>query len=323
MAETGMKYHEFKAMSTDILLAAEGSEEAVETGFSRARHFIEESEKRFTRFSDSSELSQLNRSTGNWFNASPDMMAVVSDAVWFYHQTHGLFDPSILNALEQAGYDRTIEEVRRNGARKTLASPAIKPANFGDILLEMDEKRIWLPQGLRIDLGGIAKGWIAEQAAERLAEWSGACAVSAGGDAFMIGLPAGETAWQVTLEDPNQSEIGLAILNIQPGAVTTSTITKRRWEKDGKIQHHLIDPRTQKPAETDWCSVTVMAQHAVEAEVYSKCLLIGGLKEADSIASLAQGFDSPFGSQQRIEFIAIDAHNQFWGSRHSQELLKT
>jgi FAD:protein FMN transferase len=317
-----MKYHEFRAMSTDILLAAEGEDDAVETGFARAHQFIEESEKRFTRFSDTSELSQLNRSAGEWFNASPDMMAVMTEAVWLHHQTRGLFDPAILNALEQAGYDRTIDEVRKQGGREAKVNTKISsPAQFSDIILDPDEQKIWMPAGLRIDLGGIAKGWIAERAAGLLSASSKACIVNAGGDAFMIGLPEGETSWEVTLEDPNQAGLGLVILNLQPGAVATSAITKRRWQQpSGKTQHHLIDPRTQKPAETDWLSVTVMAPHAIEAEVFAKCLLMGGSSEADWISGMAQAYDERIGNQE-IAYIAIDEHNQLWGSKHSRELI--
>jgi thiamine biosynthesis lipoprotein len=315
-----MKYHEFRAMSTSIILAAEGEDAAVETGFAQAQSFIEESEKRFTRFSESSELSQLNRSAGEWFNASPDMMAVISEALWLHNQTRGLFDPGILNALEQAGYDRTIDEVQLHGARAVTGPKSIGPVDFGDILLDPEENRIWMPAGLRIDLGGIAKGWIAERAAEILSGWSSACAVNAGGDGFMVGLPAGEQSWHVALEDPNETGREMALLELQPGAVATSTVTKRRWEQAGKTQHHLIDPRTQKPAETDWLSVTAVAAHTTEAEVFAKCLLLGGSREADHITVMAQGFDQHYDGPG-VEFIAIDANNQLWGSKHSRELL--
>jgi FAD:protein FMN transferase len=322
MERRNMKYREFMAMSTSILLAAEGDDEAVETGFAQVQDFIAESEKRFTRFSDSSELSQLNRSAGEWFTASTDMLAVISQALTLHHQTSGLFDPGILYALEQAGYDRTIDEIRLHGARPASTMTKARSASFGDIVLDMDKNRIWMPVGLRIDLGGIAKGWIAERAAEILSNWTSACAVNAGGDAYMIGLPAGEKAWQVTLEDPNENGLGLVVLNLQPGAVATSTITKRHWQQVGKTQHHLIDPRTQKPAVTDWLSVTVTAEHATEAEVFAKCLLIGGSADAERITRMIQGFDQPYdGRGVGIEYIAIDTHNQIWGSKHSQELL--
>jgi len=305
--------HEFRAMNTGILLAGEGERESVETGFSLAQKYIEDSEKRFTRFSSQSELSQLNRSAGGWFDASKEMFEVISLALQLYRQTGGLFDPSILEALEQAGYDRSMDEIHLYGPGRVTVLPRPKLHYFSEIRLDGTPQhcRIALPKEMRIDLGGIAKSWIAEQAALLLSSWAEACAVNAGGDIFFVGLPTGEKAWKVTLEDPLDETHDLAVLKAPPGAVATSTVTKRRWKQGNKEQHHLIDPRTQQPAETDWLSVTVIAGHAARAEVYAKSLLIGGPKEVDRLTRLAGD----------IEFIAVDHEKKLWGSKHSPEIL--
>ena len=305
-----MRYHEFRAMNTDILLAAEGPADEVEAGFEAARAYIEAGERRFTRFSEDSELSQLNRSAGSWFKASPDLFEVVLEAMQLHRQTYGLFDPSILDALEQAGYDRSMDRIRANGAGPALLSVQVRYTRFTDIRLDTDDERIWLPPDLRIDLGGIAKGWIAEQAALRLADRAAACAVDAGGDAFMVGLPKGQSYWRITLEDPSSAGRGMAVLKLRPGAIATSTITRRRWQQGGKERHHLIDPRTHEPADTDFLSVTAVAPHAAAAEAYAKSLLIAGSFEANRITA----------NQPGIEFIAIDQNKKMWGSRNSREL---
>lgn len=308
-----MQYREFKAMSTGITLAAEGEQNALETGFTQTQAYILAAEKRFTRFSEDSELSALNRSTGQWFSASPELFDLLVEAVRLHRLTGGLFDPAVLAALELAGYDRSIEQVRANSKSAPVDQNRgpTSSLTFADICLEVDGKRVWLPPGMRIDLGGIAKGWIAEQAAFRLAEWSITCAVDAGGDLFLVGLPAGENAWQIGLEDPNSANTDLAVLTVQPGAVATSTITKRRWQQGGVERHHLIDPRTHLPAETGWLSVTAIAPHAAEAEVYAKSLLIGGQAAAERLTAAASQF----------EYIAIDLDNRLWGSAHSREVL--
>jgi FAD:protein FMN transferase len=321
-----MRYHEFRAMSTDILLAAEGEPDELEVAFQQTRAFIEASERRFTRFAESSELSEINRSSGAWFETSSEMYELLSLAMRFHQRSLGLFDPSILDALENAGYDRSIEEVmacsnqgqdgrtkRKDAQAAALVKQREKPnaAHFADIRLDPALRRVWLPEGMRIDLGGIAKGWIAEKAAQRISAWSPACAVDAGGDVFFHGLPAGETAWRITLEDPLAAGRGLAVLKVGSGAVATSVVTRRRWQQDDRVQHHLIDPRTQQPAESDWLSVTVVAPHTAEAEVLAKCLLIGGPQEAERFTVAAPG----------IEFIAVDKNKQLWGSKHSRELL--
>ncbi len=306
-----MRYFEFRAMNTNILLAAEGSEERVEDGFAQAQSFIQAAEQRFTRFSDDSELAELNRSAGVWFSASPEMFEVVSLAVRLHRQTGGLFDPAILDALEQVGYDRSMEEIRAYGASAAPVLFRTRSHSIREVLLDEARRQIFVPEGLRLDLGGIAKGWIAEKAARILADYASACAVDAGGDAFMIGLPAGEPAWRLTLEDPADETRALAVLKLPPGGAATSAVTKRRWLQDGEPRHHLIDPRTRLPAETDWLSVTAIAASLAEAEVYAKSLLIAGSRQAEQIAQAG----GP------VEFIAIDQQSHLWGSIHSREYI--
>jgi thiamine biosynthesis lipoprotein len=90
-----MEIVQFRAMNTDVFLAAEGKLERLAEGFEKAQQYILDSERRFTRFSEDSELSQLNRAGGTWFHASPDMVSVLLLAQHFVGLTHGLFDPSI------------------------------------------------------------------------------------------------------------------------------------------------------------------------------------------------------------------------------------
>lgn len=304
-----MQYLEFRAMNSDIIFAAEGDARLVRHGFERARAFVEASEKRLTRFSSESELTHLNESSGEWFHASADLYGIVKHAHALGAETDGIFNPAILEALEHAGYDVSMDEIRAQGARPPQPALALAPLDFRTIELDDSQSAIRLPPGMRIDLGGIAKGWIAERAAQRLAEFTNACAVNAGGDLFLIGHPHEEPAWFIELEDPRDANKVLALLRVDAGAVTTSSITRRKWRQNGHIQHHLIDPRTGRPAETDWLSVTVIAPHAADAEVYAKALLIVGSRGAESVTARREG----------LAYIAVDRAGQMWGSSSVRE----
>ena len=299
-----MEYYEFRAMNTDIVLAAESDVHDVQTGFAQARAYIEASEARFTRFAETSELSALNRGAGDWVRVSAEMFQLVREAHEYVEATDGRFDPSILDALERAGYDKSMDEIRRAGASAPRPSIGSPRASVRHIEFDLRTRAIRLPRGVRIDLGGIAKGWIAERAAQRLAKVASACAVSAGGDMFMLGLPKGESSWAVALEDPRAAENTLAILNVSGGAVATSSVVRRRWQQGARTMHHLIDPRTGQPAETDWLSVTVVAPHAATAEVYAKVLLMAGSRGADPIAA----------RRTDIAYLAVNAEGQLYGS---------
>ncbi len=307
-----MEIHEFRAMNTEIVLAAEGNVEDIQAGFKETVEFIQNSESRFTRFSKNSELSQLNNANGAWFNASPDMFEVIQLARSYIELTSGLFDPSILRDLERIGYDRSMDVIRLSGINlPSNPSPSGRPNfSFDEILLKSDEMMISLPMGVSLDLGGIAKGWIAQKAAGILSEYSTACGVSAGGDMHLVGLPDTQTAWQVALDDPRNPGKNLAILNIPPGGIATSSVTKRTWKQAGKTRHHLIDPRTGEPAETEWLSVTVIAEDTSLCEVFAKTLLIAGSHESSEIAEKAG-----------IAFLAVDWVGNIVGTSRSLEYI--
>jgi FAD:protein FMN transferase len=306
-----MEYFDFRAMNTMLVLAAEGEPADIAAGFEAARLSIETNAQRFTRFSDTSELSQMNRAQGEWFPASSDLFALVQEARGFYEQTGGLFDPAILPDLRRIGYDRSLEYLctPEPGAQTPVERqyhPTIASLGFDEAV-----GSIWLPAGVEIDLGGIAKGWIAERALRILSRHARACAVSAGGDIVFFGLPEGQEHWTIGLEDPRDPQQNLANLKIDSGAIATSSVAKRHWTQGTAARHHIIDPRTGEPARSDWLSVTVIAPQATTAEVFAKCLLIAGADQAPAI--LAQN--------TQIHFIAVDQAGKLWGSQHSSEVI--
>lgn len=280
-----MQTENFRAMNSDIVLVAEGELSQVEAGLVAAQNFVDASEKRFTRFSEHSELSALNRSAGSWFQASPDLFEVVREALFYFHKTNGLFDPSILPSLKNTGYVHSMDEIRRvesvpQPARHLQASVS----TFASVELDETNSSIRLPADLQIDLGGIAKGWIAERAAHLLSQYASACAVNAGGDMFLVGYPQGQDAWEVGLEDPRNPSEDISVLLLQEGAVATSSVVKRTWKQGNISRHHLINPRTGEPAITSWLSVTVLAPHATTAETFAKAFLIADAEETQLLA---------------------------------------
>jgi thiamine biosynthesis lipoprotein len=312
-----MQYYEFRAMNTAIQLAGEADSTRVEKGFQAARDFIEACERRFTRFSEDSELSGLNRAAGDWFRASPELIELVSMAQKYHNQTRGLFDPSILPDLRRLGYDKSMDEIRIAGVDPREASPREgildrrERPDFQEVKIDPTAGCIWMPAGLQLDLGGIAKGWIAEKAAGILSGYAHTCAVNAGGDMFLSGLPDGQGAWEIGLEDPLNPDQDLAILRMGPGALATSSITRRTWIQSDARRHHLIDPRTGEPAETEWLSMTVIAPHAPAAEVYAKALLIAGKQEIQAMIP----------NDIEIIFIGVDRQGKLWGSPASKEVI--
>ncbi len=294
---------EFRAMNTTVMLAAEG-ELAIE-GMQAARSFIDECEQRFSRFLPASEVTELNRSAGQWLTVSDDLMDMLQLSVKYHKETNGIFDPAILPDLKRAGYDRSMDDIKANGGVSNSPVSARTPRpEFHDMSLDPVNTRVRLPQGLEIDLGGIAKGWIVEKAANLLHQYVDVCGVSAGGDILFIGQPSDGMDWDVYLEDARNPMQMLAQLHIPSGAVATSSVLKRSWSRGQSVQHHLIDPRTGEPANTEWLSMTVICQSIVQADVYAKTLLIGGSGEAKKFSE----------TNPSATFIAVDSAGNLVGS---------
>ena len=301
---------EFRAMNTDILLAAEG--EQVMKGMRATSAFIDDCEQRFSRFLPASELSALNRSAGDWHEVSNDLMEIMQLSMKYYFETRGIFDPSILTELKWIGYDRSMDTIRAQGVTSLPRAPrrTSRPA-FHEIKFDAAESRVCLPRGMEVDLGGIAKGWIVEKAARMLNTYAETCAVSAGGDILFIGRPSGGTDWDVSLEDPYDSNQMLSQFHVGPGGVATSSVMKRTWSQGEKIRHHLIDPRTGESAKTDWLSVTVIAPDVITADVYAKSFLIGGEGELQNLVN----------TRPELTFIAVDPNGNLLGSPDYKEFI--
>jgi FAD:protein FMN transferase len=251
-----MEQRSFHAMGTDIELFVDAPDaddalDAAEGEFHRLEDLL-------SRFRESSELSRLNRD--GTCEASPDLARVVELALDAREWTGGRFDPTVHDAVVAAGYDRSFELVEPD------ADGAPRAARCGGGV-SLTGSRIELEPGVRLDLGGIAKGYTVDRAAELLAE-AGPCLVNAGGDVAVKG-----GAWPIGVD-------GAVTVELTAGALATSGRDRRRWVRSGRELHHLIDPSTGSPAATDLLRATAVAGDAVEAEVLAKWLFLAGEREA-------------------------------------------
>jgi thiamine biosynthesis lipoprotein len=244
-------------------------------------------EKCLSRFDPDSELSRLNKNEKEVFRASPNLIDAVEVALWGAETSAGLYDPTVLPDLEEAGYDRSFDlmenvaplsESVRLRQNDELIQPVYRQFTFQSIHLNRTRREIYKPPELRLDLGGMGKGWAVDRAADRL-QGLGPFLVNAGGDIFAYHTPPGQKGWKIDIIHPLKPGHFMARLYLYHRALATSTIAKRRWQRNGQIMHHLIDPRTGQPAQTDAISVSVVADRTVMAEIFAKVALILGAKQ--------------------------------------------
>jgi FAD:protein FMN transferase len=243
---------------------------------------VEACERALTRFSPASDLSRLNGALGEWVEVDPRLVAALRAAVDARRATGGLFDPTILQPLVAAGYDRTFAELTN------------RPAWTADgwergaaIWIDEDTCRARIERGGAVDLGGIGKGFSAARALEAMRrawpETSGGFA-DLGGDFAFSGRPLDGEAWRVAVADPRNPGTSLATLRLNDGGIATSGRDRRRFGP-GRSLHHLIDPETGAPAARGPLAVTVIARDPSEAEALGTPFAIS---ELDDVRRLAE-----------------------------------
>jgi thiamine biosynthesis lipoprotein len=258
--------------------------------------WLTEVETRLTRFNVGSELMRLNCHMGRPFDASPILLDCLSVALAAARRTNGLYDPALLPHLEAAGYDRDFDAIAH---RERGIVERVLPMTGRWCEIHLEGGQITLPKGVQIDLGGIAKGWAADYLADHILAPYANAIINIGGDLRLRGGKTSDTVWAVAIDNPlladAANEDHLAIVTPGRGGVATSGANRRWWFQGQRVSHHLIDPRTGRPAqvwtppETDRdeqaaatliAAATAFAETAAEAEVAAKIALLRGFPHA-------------------------------------------
>lgn len=293
----------FRAMGSHInlWLQHEDASEAAAT-LERAQGLFNVAERRMTRFEPESELSQLNQRAGHeWVPVSRLLWRVISRALQLAAETEGLFDPTVGGAVVASGYGQSFDAARRQGNRDGGKQGVPFLGQWRAVARDPARHAVRLPLGVQLDLGGIGKGFTAQLAADWLSAW-GPCLVDAGGDVTAGDPPAGQPGWPVEISRPSQDDTAEAALTVwlNNATLATSGIDYRWWWQDGKRRHHLIDPRTGGPAETDLLTATVLAADASAAEAWATAMLISGSQRGLALATERQMAVALIGSAGKV-----------------------
>ena len=265
--------HTFPAMggTVEVQLARGGDADAaaIETLFA-------EHEQVMSRFLPWSELCALNAAAPEPFAASSLLFDVVRQALDWARATNGVFDPTVIDVLNEIGYDRSFELIGVEPAAAREGPAAER--RWQSIDLDRVHRTIALPAGVAIDLGGIGKGYTVDRAVERLGAGANAI-VNASGDLRATGAGPGGDGWRVGVQDPFAAQENIAVLVVSDCAVATSGSARRHWTSGDERYHHLIDARTLGSSQSDLLTVTVVAATATEADVLAKVAFLLGSSE--------------------------------------------
>lgn len=254
-----------------------------------------------SRFRADSELSTLNAAAGAAVRVSDLFAELLGEALRAARLTDGAVDPTCGRALADIGYDRDFSLVETASAEESgaiapgtgephgvIRAGSRGPGGAGgqrgpvpgwrNVLLDGDPPRVRLAGGAQLDLGATAKARAADRCAEIIAGRLGCgVLVSLGGDIAVAG-PAPAGGWQIRVTDDHAAgpDAPGQTVAISSGGLATSSTTVRKWARDGRRMHHIIDPATGAPARSCWRTVSVAAGSCTDANTASTAAIVRG-----------------------------------------------
>ncbi len=273
--------HAFKAFDTAVVFDLWGGRQECQQAAHAAEDACSAYERLFSRTLPDSDVGRLNAAGGAWVAVDVRTLDLVKAALEYCERSEGAFDITVAPAVALWDFKRGV--VPDPDALVRAA------AHVDWRAVELDEAscrlRLVDPQAM-VDLGGIAKGWIADRLREQLMDGrfglSGMIA-NLGGNVVVGGTKPDGEPWRVGVKDPRDPSRNAAVVPLACGSVVTSGTYERCFRRDGVLCHHVLDPRTGWPVDTDLASATLVCESSLDAEGYSTTVLALGKERGSAL----------------------------------------
>ena len=266
--------HDFRALGTGcVVLVTDPSR--LPAAVDEVKAELEDIDLACSRFRDDSDLERVNAAAGAETAVSPLLVDAVLVALRAAELTDGDVDPTVGEAMQVLGYDRDFAAVPKDG--EAIAT-VVRVPGWHLVEVSREHNTVRVPAGVSLDLGATAKALAADRAATRAAAVAGCgVLVSLGGDVAVAGPPP-TRGWEVRVTDSHAAgpEADGQTVLVRSGGLATSSATVRRWQRGGEDLHHVIDPKTGRPADVVWRAVSVAAGSCVDANIASTAAMIRG-----------------------------------------------
>lgn len=290
-----------------ITLFEGGSEEVLDKAFDR----IGEIEDLVSVNKDGTELSKLNENAGiKPIKVSDTTYEIISKALYYTELSKGGYDLTIgpLVKLWSIGLPEakvpTQEEINK----------AIGKIDYSKVKMNPDTKEVFLSEkGMRIDLGSIAKGYATDEVVDILkTEGVKSAIIDLGGNIYALGLKEGNKNWNIGIQNPFDDR-GSAIgsLQVSDKTVVTSGVYERYIEKDGIKYHHILNPITGYPYETEIQGVSIIADKSIDGDALSTLIFTKGIDEGLKLVESLKGVDAIFITNEKKVYITEGLRGNF------------
>lgn len=260
-----------------------------------AYEYMEFAESIFSTNLEESDVYKINQQAGkNFVKVHPQVFEVIQEALKWAEKTDGKFDITI-------GAVTNLWQIGSENARvpsKEEIEQALPKIDYKKIQLDEENQAVKLEEeGMALELGGISKGYIADQVRNIFdAHGVTTAIINLGGNVIVMGTsPANEDGWNVGIQDPDETRgqiVGRR--KVIDGAIVTSGIYERFIEEDGVKYHHIIDPKTGYPLDNELSATSIFTKDSTTADALSTSLFLMGLEEGLSFVESLDGVDVIF-----------------------------
>jgi thiamine biosynthesis lipoprotein len=261
-------------MGTSISIEAYGGDPATRrAAIDRAFGAIAEIDRLMSNYRDDSELALVNRRAAvSAVPISDPMFAVLDAAQRVSRDSSGAFDVTVGPLVKLWGFHD-----KRPHVPTATELASVRPlVGYNNVVLTAAGHTVRFAQsGVELDLGGIAKGFAVELAANVLRESRLGGLIDAGGNQYLLGHPPSKTRWTVGVKNPEQADRILGTIETEETSVSTSANSSNFLEADGRRYGHILDPHTLRPS-TSALSVTILSRDGTLADALSKAVFVLG-----------------------------------------------
>lgn len=309
------KYEESKvsksgyALGTLINLSAYGSkaQKAIDQAFNK----LNDIDDIMSAFKEKSEISKISSKAGrDSEQLSRETYFVVKKALEYSKILEGTFDPTIRPLVKLWGIGSKEEKIPTDNEIEN----AMKLVNYNDVILDESSQSVMLKhEGQSLDVGGIAKGFAADEVRDIFFKNNIKSAlIDLGGNIFALGKKNDNNLWKVGIQNPfkPRGEF-LGILSVKDKSIVTSGNYERYFEKDGHRFHHIIDPKTGYPSKSQIISATIISNNSIDGDGLSTGIYILGIDKSLNIIESIKGVDAILVTEDKKIYVTSGVNDIF------------
>lgn len=238
---------------------------------------------------ENSDISKINATAGlSGVEVADEVIEVIEKGLGYYNTSSGSFDISIGPLVELWGIGTPEAAV----PSEIDITKAISNIDINGILIE-DNYVSLLNRGMKLDTGGIAKGYIADKVADYLkANGCDAAVLNLGGNVVTVGQKPDGSKWRVGIQNPFESTGNyIRVVEVEEMSVVTSGSYERFFVEDGITYHHILDPETGYPVESDIAGVSIISSKSVDGDGLSTSVFALGSEKGMALIELIPGVE--------------------------------